>query len=174
MRKVAQVSRAGTSTSMKMKKNTRMRSPVELSMVAVKRPTGFEDKRGVRPVGRARTIRLSQRHLGVPSVRGIIGSGHAQMISRRRAGSMLGGTLSYVVASWIGMICRFVRVSAICARTTQRLSRSKQIGRGHRTCLIVLLLPRERQPPLKRLPEEGPCSGAVVELEDEDVLEVLE
>jgi len=156
------------------KKNTRMRSLVELSTMAVKRPMGFEDKRGVRPVGRARTIRLNRRRLDVASVRGIIGFGHAQMISRRSAGSMLGGTLSYVVASWIGMICRFARVSVICVRTTQRLSRSRQVGRVHLMCLIVLLLPRELRPPPKRLPEEGLCSGAVVELEDEDVLEVLE
>ena len=139
-----------------------------------KLPMDFEDRRGVRPVGHALRIRLSRRRLGVTSVWGIIGSGHAQTISRRSAGSMLGGTLSYVVVSWIGMICRFARVLAICVRTTQRLSRSRQVGRVHLMCLIVLLLPRELWPPPKRLPGEGRCFGAAVELEDEDVLEVLE
>ena len=63
-----------------------------------------------------------------------------------------------------------VRVSVTCARTMQRLLRSKQLGLKHLMCPLVLLPLRELQPPPEKLPGEGLCFGVVVGLEGEDVL----
>ena len=80
------------------------RSLVGLCTMVVRPPMDFEGSHGVHPVGHVLMTRLSRRRLGVTNARGIIGFGRVLMTSRRSAGSTLGGTLSYVVASWTGMI----------------------------------------------------------------------
>jgi hypothetical protein len=142
-RKVVRVSPFGMSTR-RRKKNTRMRSLVGLSTMAVKRPTVFEDNHGVRLAGHAQTRRLSRRRHGVTSVQDIIGFGHVRTISRRSEDSTQGETLSSDVVSWTGMTCRCVRVSAICVRTMLPWSRSRRADLGHHlTCPSALLLPQE-------------------------------
>ena len=70
--------------------------------MAARLPVDYEDNGGVRPVGPVLMRRLNRTRLGVINARGTIGFGPVRMTSRRGVGLMLGGTLSFGVASWTG------------------------------------------------------------------------